>query len=175
MSTNETARRKHVVDLVRLLEDLRGSHEELLSLTERKTAAMRRADLAMMRSLGAAEQAMAARIRERGGLRRQLMESIGAYVGTSRPNARVMTASQLAARLPEGEGQSVMKAARALGATMARVGKANRMARLISGRVLTHLKAVFEAIRTPDESADGYSDGGGPVTRTDAILFETVG
>ena len=68
-----------------------------------------------------------------------------------------------------------MNAARTLGETMTRVGKANRMARLISGRILAHLKAVFEAIRTPDEKADGYSDAGGPVTRTGAVLFETVG
>jgi uncharacterized protein YdbL (DUF1318 family) len=175
MSTNETAGRRHVVDLVRLLEDLRGSHEQLLSLIERKTAAMKQANLETMRSLGVAEQEVAARIRERNGLRRQLMESIAAHIGVSRANARVMTASQLAARLPEGEGQPLLDAARALSETMTRVGKVNRMARLISGRILAHLKAVFQAITTPDEKADGYSDAGGPVTRTDAVLFETVG
>lgn len=175
MSTNEKARRKHVIDLVRLLEDLRESHEGLLSLIERKTSAMKRADLATMRSLGVAEQAVAARIRERSGLRRQLMESIGAHIGASRRNARVMTAAQLAARLPEGEGRPVINAAHRLRETMARVGKANRMARLISGRILVHLKAVFEAVTTPDETADSYSDAGGRVVRTNAVLFEMVG
>jgi hypothetical protein len=175
MNTKVSAISKHVRSLVQVLEELGVSHGELLDLIEQKTDAMKRADIETMGSLVDREQAVVKHINERNGLRRQLMEAIGSQIGIGPRNARLMTASQLAARLPEPEGRSIRGAAKKLGDAMTLVSKANRMAGAISRGILAHLKAVFAAVSTPENQKAGYTDAGGAVSANDPLLFEAVG
>jgi hypothetical protein len=175
MNTKVSPTSRHVRSLVQLLEELCAGHGDLLNLIERKSDSMKRADIETMSRLVDREQELVKFINERNGLRRQLMEAIGSQIGVSPRKARLMTASQLAARLPEAEGRCIRGAAEKLGNAMARVSKANRMAAVISRGILAHLKAVFAAVATPENRKAGYTDAGGAVSANDPLLFEAVG
>lgn len=165
---------KGLPELVRLLDELSELHERLEVTIHEKLAAMRKADLHVMRDASGRQKAIMDRIGERVGLRRQLMDMIGAQIGLPKNTARVMTMSQLAARVGAAEGQRLKAAARRLADAMAPVAKANRSAGAMTARVIEHLDLVFASIRGDDEPA-GYNRRGGARGARDAMLFEAVG
>lgn len=172
---NEKQTIKGTTELVRLMDELTALHEQLLGAVCAKTEAMRRADMPAMRESGRQEQLLVERINERTGLRRQLMDMIGDQLGLPRKTARVITASQLAARLPESHRAALMAAAVRLKEAVAPVARANRMGSAIATRVVGHLKQVFASVTGAEGSAPAYSRTGGVAQRRDAMLFEALG
>ena len=166
---------KRLRDLVRLFDALRMLHEELFRVFDAKIDAMRRADTVAIQTAGDHEQLIVARLKEREGFRKQLMDAIGKDLGTAKPAARSLTVSQLAERLPEPERGLVTTAASRLRAAMATSAQANRVAATVARDVVQHMKWVFAAVRPAEAASQGYTGRGQTVAITDASLFEAVG
>jgi len=166
---------RYVRDLTRLLDDLRATHEELLGVIREKLDAMKRADLRVMREMTIKEQALARTIQQREGLRRQLMDAIGAALGLSGGAARAITISRLAARLSVEQADALRRTARALGSVMHEVAHSNRIAGSTCREVINHLRWVFASVRPTPDAPSGYAVNGAHVTSPATMLFETVG
>ena len=165
---------EHLRDLTRLLGHLRDLQDRLAGLVQAKVDAMKLADMAVMRELGAKEQAIVAEINEREGLRRRLMDVIGKELGMPEGAARVMTVSQLAARLPAAQATSLTTAAEALRGAVARLAQVNRVSGSATRLILNHLKWVFASVRPKDGKPVAYAGDGAPVGPLGAQLFEAV-
>lgn len=170
-----TSEPKRLKDLIRLLGGLQRMHEQLLKLVRDKIDAMRRADIAALRTLSQQEQSLAGRLQAREGLRRQLMDTIGKDMGLSASTARAMPVSQIASRVPEASRDRLLDVARGLRDVIAQVAQANRVAGAISREILGHLTWVFSSVRPAGEKAVVYSGRGGTVGPAETRIFETVG
>jgi len=166
---------KRLRDLVRLFDTLRLLHEELFRVTDSKIDAMRHADTGAIQAAGENEQLIVTRLKEREGLRKQLMEAIGQDLGIAKNAARLLTVSQLATRLPEPERGLVVSAASRLQAAMTKSSQANRVAAAVAREVVQHMKWVFAAVRPAETALHGYTGRGQTIANTDASLFEIVG
>ncbi len=166
---------KRLRDLVRLYDGLRFLHEELFNVIETKIASMRLADVAAIQSAAEAEQAVVARMREREGLRLQMMEAIGRDLGLTAKESRSMTVSQLSARLAKPEGKLLAAAASKLQIALARTKQANRLASSIARDVVEHMKSVFASVRPREAAFVGYTGRGRNVAGAESSLFEAVG
>jgi len=162
-------------DLIRLFAVLKDLHGQLASLVQLKIDAMKRSDLPLMAKLNEREQAIVRRLEEREGLRRQLMDSIGADLGLKPAAARAMTVSELAAILPESTRHDLIASATALRAVVARLARVNRVASEIARGITGHLKWVFASVRPKDEGRSGYGVGGVLTRTADLRIFEAVG
>ncbi len=162
-------------DLVTLLDQLREMYEEMLALIDQKIDAMRKADLDAMRVCQEAEQDLTRRVNEREGLRRQLMDAIGAELRLPPGAGRALSISQLTDKLGKSERAPTISAADRLKNTIAKVAQANRVAGVISGEIVHHLRWVFAAVQPREEKPAAYSGAGVVVPRPGARLFETVG
>ncbi len=164
-----------VRDLVRLLDDLNVAHTELLGAVREKLAAMRRADLHTMREMTIKEQTLARTIQEREGLRRQLTDIIGGKIGLAPGEARTLTVSQLATRLPVESGQALTHSVQKLRDTMHKVAQSNRVAGVACREVINHMKWVFASVRPKDDPPVAYAGNGTLVGSSATKLFEVVG
>lgn len=166
---------KHVHDLVRLLDGLAVTHTELLDAVREKLAAMKRADLHTMREMTIKEQTLARTIQEREGLRRQIMDIIGSQIGLASGEARTLTVSQLATRLPAESGQALTCSVQKLRDIMHKVAQSNRVAGVACREVINHMKWVFASVRPKDDPPVAYADNGALVGSSATKLFEVVG
>jgi len=163
-----------VRDLVALLDGLRGLYEQLSEAIEAKMAALRIADLAGMSVWQEKEQAIAKRVEERLGFRRQLMERLGPELGVSPREARVMTMSNLLTRVPQGERGRLVDAVHALRGVVFKASQANRRLGAASRELLHHIQWVLSAVRPKDDAPNAYSQQGVRQTAGGAYLMETV-
>lgn len=171
MSTVVTLDRR-LGDLTRLLDGLAGLHGELFRLLDAKIEASRRADLAAMQGAGQNEQNLLVAIRNRNGLRAQLMAVLGRELGIPAGSGAV-SVSKIAARLSEAQRPLLNEAAARLQAIMAKVSQANRLAAAIARDILQHMKWVFAAVQ-PRAAGGGYTAGGGSSGPSESVLFEAV-
>jgi len=162
-------------DLVKLLGDLHGLHQELLQAVRGKTDAMRRGEIVRIQQCADIERSLVVRIQEREGLRSQLMELIGNDLGLSARSARVISASQLAKRVDEPYRERITEAAGDLKSTMAQLARENRVAGLIARDVLGHLRGIFESIGASVRRPVGYGADGALVAGADRQIIEAVG
>ena len=169
------AKSKHIGDLIRLLGQLRALYERLSEVVQRKLAAMKRADTAVMRRLTEEELTLADRLQERNGLRRQFMDLVGRQFDLPAGEARSLTLSQLSTRVPEPERTKLLDAAAALRAVMSRVAQLNRVAGIASREILSHLRSIAGAIRPRVDQPAGYTGKGGLVSPSSTTIFETMG
>jgi hypothetical protein len=171
----QTVEPQRLNDLVRLMGVLEKLHERLLALVQSKIDAMRRADTAAMNSLKDQEQATVRQLRERDGLRRQLVESMGEEMELPLRGASAITVSQLAARLSEPGRTRLLRAAGSLRLVMSRVAQANRIAGAMSREILNHLGWVFASVRPAGARSVGYSGSGDVTAASQTRLVEIVG
>lgn len=162
-------------DLVTLLEHMNRLYIELETALREQRAAMRSADIDRMQQWDGRARATAARLRERDGLRRQLMELIGGDFGLDRASARTLALSQLAAHLPEASAECVLEVRRQLANVVARVAQANRITQAATRNVLNHMSWVFSAIRPQGNRPDGYDPAGAVVDGGGSAILEAVG
>ena len=108
---------------MRLMAEMETAYLALAETVQAKITAMRRADRDGMRRQAEREQELVAQLSGREGLRRQLMDAIGKELGMSSTAARLMTATQLAARLPERSRAALQERVCGLREAAARVAK----------------------------------------------------
>lgn len=166
---------KQVRDLVRLLDGLTAAHQELLVAIRDKLAAMKRADLHTMREMTIKEQRLARSIQEREGFRRQLTDNIGIAIGLAPGEARTLTVSQLATRLPPSTADALTAAAERLRDIMHKVAQSNRVAGTACREVINHMKWVFASVRPKEDTPVGYAGDGALVGTNSTKIFEATG
>lgn len=162
-------------DVVRLMRELTERHQELLTVIEMKADAMKRADRATLADCQEKQKALLARIDERCGFRRQLMDKLGALINLPSRTARAMTVSQVCSRLPKGSGNELRKSADELKQVLLAVSKANNLARSIAEPLCEHLGVVLTSITAPDSEQADYAADGAKKTPSEAVIFEAVG
>lgn len=165
----------YVRDLTRLFDGLLACYQELLGVIREKLAAMKRADLHVMREMTIKEQGLARTIHEREGLRRQLMDALGAALGLSARTARTMTISQLASRVSADQALMLRESADALRDVIHEVAHSNRIAGAACREVINHMRWVFASVRPELDAPTGYAGDGARVTTPSTMIFEAVG
>jgi hypothetical protein len=170
--TENLARRAS--DLARLMVQLAGLYEQLLALTERKLQTIRAADIDSMCGCNDEQEAILKRIRERDGLRKQLMDAIGVEVGMAAKSGRNFSVSQLLPQLPASACQEVKAARDRLRDAIGRLAQANRVSGAVSRELIHHLQCVFSAVRPAAIVAGQYSSSGN-LRLAAARVFETIG
>jgi len=171
--TGDSAKRLN--DLVKLLDGLYGLHDELTGVIRGKIEAMKRADTEQMRCHGEREHALVEAIREREGLRRQLMDLVAKDIGLPARSARTISLRQLAARTPHPHREALEGAGDRLRVCMARVAAANRVASETARQVVGHLRWVFASVRPGDSRPMGYSQAGRLVAAAETSLLDAMG
>jgi hypothetical protein len=166
---------KRVRDLHRVLEDVAILLEQLGDTIEQKITAMRRADLLGLQAAAERERAAAARIKEREGLRRQLVEALAKSWKSSEGNCRKWTLSEIGGRLPESERIRLGQAAERLRPRLERVSRLNRTAGTVSSAIIGHLQWVFSAVRPKADRPFGYAGDGGTVAAGNLCVLDAVG
>ncbi len=174
MSHSETLP-PQVRDLCRLLYQAAGSYNELSILVERKVEAMRRADMAALQEAKEHEMALVKAISEQEGMRRALMDKIGCILGMAAGTARIMTVSQLCQRLSADASEQVAQAAGALRKAVTHSARVNRLAGVVAGELVNHLRWVWRAARPVGEKRVGYTPAGGHETNVNPRVFDTTG
>lgn len=164
-----------ITELIRLLDALRLQQQQLLDCIESKLDAVRQADVPALQELHRKEAALVSRLRERDGLRRQLMDRIGCELGWPVGAGRGLHISKLASRVTEPERAQLLDAAKELRDVAFAVQRANRVVGTVSRELLNHLGSVFASVVPKDASPAGYSGDGAVVCRSDLRLFEAVG
>ncbi len=167
---------KRVGQVVQVLSELKHLHDELALVVRRKLDAMRAADTDALRSAVAREEFLAQRIREQDGLRRQIVELIGAALGRSAAESRAMTVSELAECLGEPARSRLLLLAGALRERVRETGELNRVAGAVSREMLRHFRHVFQVMAQASPPSGGvYTRSGFTETRTGMSVFEAVG
>lgn len=162
-------------DLLKLFDVLGNLHDELVALIREKIEAMKTSDLRRMQALTTRECAVARRIHEREGCRRQLMDAIAEHLCLPPRAARALSVSQLAGRIPEPQRSTLLEAANRLQSSLVRTAAANRAAGTIARQITNHLRWVFAAVRPREDGSIGYSNDGVPVGRANTKLLDAVG
>ena len=170
-----TTKPQGLADLLRLLATLRHLHDKLGDVIDAKLGAMKRADIHAMRDLGEQEQSLAARIHEREGLRRQVMDRIGDEMALGKGLARTLSATQLAEQLRGVDKSAFQEAADLLGHSIRRVAQINRVAGVATREMLHHLRWVFASVRPQREETVGYAGDGTLVSPSNTRIFDAVG
>jgi len=173
MTTAISSRR--LTDLLRLLAVLETLHQRLAKVLAAKLQAVRDADMHAAASLAPEEQAVASRIQEQDGLRRQLMDVIGVELGLPARAGRTLTISQLSSKVRDDQCVLLGKAADRLMREASRVASASRVLGQTCRGVLHHLEWVSASLRPRQDKPQGYSGAGRPVAPCDAKVFETIG
>ncbi len=163
-------------DLLSLLDELAGLHEDLADRLTQRLKAMKTDDPSALTTGLAAEEELVQRIRGREGLRRQLMDQLGKQWGMPVAAARKMTVSQIAARLDGIEAEKLAELAARLTRATERITRWNRVHGHTARRMLAHTNFVLQAMRPVSRQPHAYTDDGrAAAMRSEAGILETVG
>ncbi len=133
-------------ELATLLSEMTLLHESLLHATRSKLGAMRTATTQAVQQQAAVERDLARRIAEREGLRRALMDRIGAALSIEPARARQLTLSQLAQRVEEPQRSRLQVLGEGLRRVASEIARINRVCALVGQEMLAHFRAVHAAI-----------------------------
>jgi hypothetical protein len=162
-----------VRDLTQVLDEIRVLHDELATTLRSKLEAARRADIDALQSCTAREGFLASRIRNRDGLRRQLVDRLAQGIGVT--NAPGMPISALTRSLLPAQREGLLAASVALRRSIEAVGGLNRMSAHITAELIKHVRAATRAMTELQTGATGYLETGRPATAPAARVFDAVG
>jgi len=162
-------------DLVHLLVQMRDLYGDMQEILEAKLEAMKRADSDRLNDLAARERRLVERIRERDGLRRQLVALVCQEVGIGAGSERAVTLTELASRIQEPRRGHLLSLSQSLRDVVMKVGETNRIIGTVSDVMLKHFGKVYEAMTSCPEDPGVYSAKGVSSRNGGRILFSTVG
>lgn len=171
----KTTTNSRVSDLIRLLGGFEEIHGRLGVVLDEKIEAMRRADVEAMGELEHRERTIVDQLKERDGLRKQLMDAIGVDLGLPPKAGRTLNLTQLGLRLSESERARLSEAGAQLRETVMKVRQMERVAATVSREVANHLQWVLSAVRPRDERPGVYSNEGALVRGGGSAMVELVG
>ncbi len=167
--------RNRLRDLENLLNDLVGSHEELLELLQRKLVAMRQNGVDTIHECVAREGELVSRIADRESLRRRLMVLIGCDLGIDEEEAARLSIRRLASRVDEQQKLKLLVAGERLSALLKEIAKVNAVVGEFAGRMLEHYRAVFGQITQGIVQPPVYARGGDRPQSVEAQVIDAVG
>jgi len=162
-------------ELMVLVGELRALHEELLAVIRQKLTAIRHADIEGLGSCQAREQFLSDRIRQREGLRQQLVQLIGKELGMTAEQTVRLPLSSLAERLTEPRRSQLLALAASTRQVVLAVDHNNKVSALVMGEMLKHFRQVCLAMARTGMSTGTYSSGGRMAPDLPARVFEAVG
>ncbi len=162
-------------ELVTLLGELKGLHEELLRFIEQKLEAMRRADTEKLNACLSREQFLAQRIAEREGLRQQLVQLIGRAMDLTQDQTERLTVKDIADRVAEPRRGQLLGLAAGIRQTLQAIHARNQVAALVTDEMLKHFRQVYTVMAKSGPSTGRYSPAGTPATDRPRQVFEAVG
>ena len=162
-------------DLGRLLNDMMGLHGELAMLMTNKLDAIKRADSDQIQSTTAREMALAERISEREGLRRQMTRRIVEGLGLEAEKHKAIKVTELAEYFPEPRRSQLLVAAAGLRDRLEEIERMRVTTTLITQEMLKHMEEVFSVMTAGSPGADVYSRTGRRERSGSAKVFEAVG
>lgn len=153
-------------ELVNLLGQLRDHYMNMQDILNGKLDAMRRADSDKLNELVGIERGLVERIRERDGLRKQLVAMVCGEIGLGDDVAGTITLTELAARIKEPRRGHLLSLSQSLKEVVTKVGETNRVIATVSDVMLKHFGKIHEAMTMSPEdpglySAKGVSSRGG--------------
>ncbi len=170
---DQTKADKLALNLVRLLSDLSGMHAELIMHMRSKLDAVRRADSDTIQSITARELLLAGRIKEREGLRRQMVRLIEGNLELTVTGTTRLT--ELAEHLAEPRRSQLLVAAAGLRERLEELQRLQATNRLVTEGMLKHLEAVLAVMTAAGQSSEVYSPTGRRELARAANVFEAVG
>lgn len=162
-------------DLVRLLGGMTDLNEQLAVVLDEKIESMRRADVEAMGGCEQREGKLVDSLRERDGLRKQMMDGIGVELGLPAKAGRSLTLTQLGLRVNDAERATLASAGDRLKSAVTKVRQVERVAAAVSREVLHHLQWVFAAVKPKDDGANVYANDGALVRGGGSTMVELVG
>jgi hypothetical protein len=147
----------------------------LAVVLDAKIDAMRRADVEVMGELEHRERTIVEQLKERDGLRRQLMDAIGLELGLPAKAGRTLNLTQLGLRISEPERAALVEAGDNLRDSVMKVRQMERVATMVSREVSTHLQWVLSAVRPSEEKPNVYANDGALVRSSGSAMVELVG
>lgn len=166
---------KSLKELTVLLTEMRQLHEGLLSAIQRKMAAIRSADEQGMHASSRRERELADRIREQEGLRRVLMERVGALLGVGPADARKMSMRALAERVEEPARSRLLVLGNELRGLASEVLRLNRIVALVSREMINHFRNVYGTITRGGVDREVYGRTGRTRETATPALIDTTG
>ena len=166
---------KRLKELTVLLADMSGLHQELLGTVRRKLEAIRGADTEAMQQAGGQEGELARRIKDAEGLRRLLMDRLGAELGLSPAQARKLTVSELAGRVAEPVRSRLTVLGAEIRKSATEIARVNRINALISHEMLKHFRTVYDTVTQGTVTRDFYGRTGRPRRGAPVALIDTTG
>ncbi|MEK6675377.1 MAG: hypothetical protein AABZ47_06945 [Planctomycetota bacterium] len=174
MNPQKNQRSLGAAELATLLVDLSRALEPLAENLQRRIDAARAVDMEQMQSLHDESTGLVKRLRERDGLRRQIMDRMVAELGASGRPGRMWSLTELVSRLSPKDAAKLSASAAILRGVMDRVVKLSRQVGSISDAIVRHLTWVFSAVRLQPEFGS-YSVGGVAVGASDSRIVDTLG
>jgi hypothetical protein len=165
---------QRVGQLTQVLGEMKRLHDELAVVVRNKLAAMRAADADRLRSATSREEFLTGRLREQDGLRKQLLELIGATFGIDPKAARQMCVRDLADRVAEPMRSRLLGLAAALRERVTETAEVNRVAAVVTHEMLKHFRSVYETMARATASAGVYSRTGQTERCTEMNVFNAV-
>jgi len=162
-------------DLTRLLHDLAAMHGELAAMMSEKLDAIRVADTERISAITAQEITLAARVREREGLRRQMTRKIIEELGLVEPPDAKIRLSELAERLAEPRRSQLLSAVEGLKVVLKNMEQLRIVTTLVSREMLKHLGEILVSMTSGGLGNDVYGRTGQKQRSNVAHVFEAVG
>jgi len=162
-------------ELVRLLNDMAGIHEELTVLMRSKLEAIRRADGDAIQSVTVRETALANRLAEREGLRRDLVRNILRELGMSSRKPQNIRMTELAECFAEPRRSRILVATTGLRARLEQIERLSATTRMITTEMLRHMEEIIGVMTSGGPTTGVYSRAGSRETSGRASVFEAVG
>lgn len=170
-----TIQPKRFSSFIELIKQFKRLHQGLLDAMSAKIEAMKQGDFEQMRRLDEKQRELVKAVREREGIRRQLLDAIGRDEGKDSGQLRKLSLLQLASRLVEPQRLELLDAARELKLVMGAVARKNNVAKTVVGGVLENLRFVFESVKAGSSKESNYSGAGTAIASNAAGMLDAVG
>jgi hypothetical protein len=162
-------------DLIRLMDRLKEMQGELADRMRSKLDAIRKADTDAIHAITAHEMKLVEQIREREGLRRQIMRQLAVHLGLTDVKGDAMTASELARHISEPQRSRLLTTVAGLRERLNEVEQLRVTSALISQEMLKHMDVVMNVMRSGGATSELYSRTGSTQRASGSSVFEAVG
>jgi hypothetical protein len=166
---------KRLKELVMLLTHMRRLHERMLGTVQGKLESIRRADTEAIHKAGRGEGELARQIKDQEGLRRLLMDKVGAELGVPAAQARKMTVNELASHVSEPARAQLTVLGAEIRKLAMEIARINRINALVSHEMLRHFRNVYETMTQGTAPRNVYGRTGRPQRGDAMALLDTTG
>ena len=162
-------------ELVRLLNDMAALHGELIVLMRGKLEAIRRADSDAIQSVTVRETALASRLAEREGLRRDLVRNVLRELGMNSRKPQTIRMTELAECFAEPRRSQMLVATTGLRVRLEEIERLSVTTRMITTEMLRHMEEIIGVMTSGGPATGVYSRAGSREISGRASVFEAVG